>query len=60
MNLCLLPEAMVPGGYGDGDTLYCWCIGYGSGGPNENVDLIASKGGCACIGAGAGATNFGD
>ena len=60
MNLWLFPEAVVPGGYGDGDTLYCCRIGYGSGGPNENVDLIASKGGCACIGAGAGATNYGD
>ena len=48
------------GGYGGGDTLYCWCIGYGSGGVNEKVDLITSKGGCACIGAGAGATNYGD
>ena len=60
MNLCLLPEAMVPGGYGDGDTLYCWRIGYGSGGPNERWDYITWEGGCACIGAGAGATNFGD
>ena len=52
--------ACAAGGYGGGDTLYCWCIGYGSGGVNEKVDLITSKGGCACIGAGAGATNYGD
>ena len=52
--------ACAAGGYGGGDTLYCGCIGYGSGGVNEKVDLITSKGGCACIGAGAGATNYGD
>ena len=60
MNLWLFPEAVIPGGYGDGDPLYCWCAAYGSGGVNEKVDLITSKGGCACIAAGAGATNFGD
>ena len=52
--------ACAVGGYGGGDTLYCACVAYGHGGPNERWDYITWDGGCVCFAAGAGATNYGD
>lgn len=51
--------ACAAGGYGGGDTLYCWCAVFGHGGMNEQWDYITDKGGCVCFAAGAGATNTG-